>query len=841
VNRGSLKTDAMAGLTGALIVLPQGVAFATIAGLPPQYGLYAAMVPAVVAAMFGSSWHMVSGPTTAISIALFAALQDLAEPGTEQYIRLALTLTFLVGLYQWILGLARMGTLVNFISHTVIIGFTAGAAMLIAGSQISSFFGLSIPRGTPFIDIIKQFLAQVGDINPYVTAVAIATLVSGLLARRYIPKFPYMIVAMVVGSVVATLVNIRFGGEVETGINTVGALPTGLPPLSAPDFSLSALQQTALPALVITMLALTEAVSISRSIATRSEQLIDGNQEFVGQGLSNILGSFFSAYTVSGSFNRSGVNYEAGARTPLATVFASVLLVIILLFVAPLAVYLPTAAMAGILFLVAWGLIDFHHIKSIWQTSKPEAAILWVTLVGTLINLERGIFLGVLLSLIIYLYRTSRPEIETVVPAGEAQALHFEEPKGRPECPQIRFVRIHGALYFGAVDHIQRTLQQIDADNPKQKTAVIAAPAISFVDVAGAEMLAQESRRRRRLGGGLYFCELKDSVYKFLHQGEYLRDIGEGSIFPVRSDITSPLYWTLDPDVCRPCKARIFHECHGDKLPDGDRRLRLMFATDGTVFSHAPRDVSLALASQLGITLDVMTMATSASEEHRGHARLEETAEVARQQGVNIETLLYFGSDPAHEVANAVQAADIRLLVIGRRPPEGIADRMVGTHAAKIIDEAQSSVLVVPKNGRMWKQRILVGYDGNPSVVDATGMASTLARATGVPVTLGLVVKKGAPYEGALTDLVNEAAEAMRQEGAEVDVRVVDGVPAEALASLAREVSADLIILGKRHGGLYRLLPNSPTDRLIGASEWPVLIAKRSRVAHLATTIGRRL
>ncbi len=840
VNLSNLKTDAMAGFTGALIVFPQGVAFATIAGLPPQYGLYAAMVPAVVAALFGSSWHMVSGPTTAISIALFAALQDFAEPGTEQYIRLALTLTFLVGLYSLILGLARMGALVNFISHTVVIGFTAGAAMLIAGSQISSFFGVSIPRGTPFINIVEQFLGQLRDINPYVTAVGIVTLVSGVLARRFIPKFPYMIAAMVVGGVAAALVNHQFGGEAATGIMTVGAIPTGLPPLSTPDFSLLALQQTALPALVITMLALTEAVSISRAIATRSEQLIDGNQEFVGQGLSNILGSFFSSYASSGSFNRSGVNYEAGARTPLATVFAAAVLVVIVLFVAPLAVYLPTAAMAGILFLVAWGLIDFHHIKSIWQTSKPETAILWVTLVGTVINLERGIFLGMLLSLIIYLYRTSRPEIETVVPVGEPRLLHFEEPQGRPECPQIRFVRIHGAVYFGAVDHIQRTLQQIDADSSVQKTAVIAAPAISFVDVAGAEMLAQEARRRRRLGGGLYFWELKGSVYEFLHQGEYLRDIGEDSIFPVRSDMTSALYSTLDPDVCRPCQARIFHACHGDKLPDGNRRLRLMFATDGTVFSHAPRDVALALASRLKITLDVMTMAASTSEEHHGRARLDETAEIARQRGVEAETMLYFGSDPAREVAAAVQAADIRLLVIGRRPPEGLADRMVGTHAAKIIDETQSSVLVVPRDGRMWQRRILVGYDGNPSVADSLSMAGTLARATGVPVTLGLVTKKGAPPDDALLAQANEDAESLRREGVDAEARVVAGMPADALAALAREVGADLIILGKRHGGLYRLLPNSPTDRLIGASEWPVLIAKRTRVARLSTTMGRR-
>ncbi|NTV94603.1 MAG: sodium-independent anion transporter, partial [Thiobacillus sp.] len=193
----------MAGLTGAMIVLPQGVAFATIAGLPPQYGLYAAMVPAVIGALFGSSWHLVSGPTTAISIALFAALHNLAEPGSVEYIHLALTLTFLVGLYQLILGLARMGTLVNFISHTVVIGFTAGAAILIAASQVRNFFGIQIPRGTPFYETIHQLFVQFTAINPYVTGIAVLTLVVGVLARRYVRKVPYMIAAMVVGSLVA--------------------------------------------------------------------------------------------------------------------------------------------------------------------------------------------------------------------------------------------------------------------------------------------------------------------------------------------------------------------------------------------------------------------------------------------------------------------------------------------------------------------------------------------------------------------------------------------------------------------------------------------------------------
>jgi SulP family sulfate permease len=570
VNRATAKADLIAGITGAMIVLPQGVAFATIAGMPPEYGLYAAMVPAVIAALFGSSWHLVSGPTTAISIAVFAAMSPLADPGSPQFISMVLTLTFLTGLFQLILGLARMGVLVNFISHTVVIGFTAGAALLIAASQVKNFFGISIERGAHFHVVIEQLFLQFGNLNPYVTAVGAITLVTGMLAKKLIPKLPYMIVAMVAGSIVAYLINMEFGAAI-TQIKTVGALPANLPPLSLPDFSYSTLHKVVFPALVVTMLALTEAVSISRAIAVKSEQRIDGNQEFIGQGISNIVGSFFSSYASCGSFNRSGVNYAAGAQTPLATVFASIFLLLILLLVAPLASYLPTAAMAGILFLVAWGLIDFHHIVSIGKTSLAETVILWVTLLGTLINLEKGIFFGILLSLAIYLYRVSRPSIVPVVPAKEEGAYHFVSAYDHNECPQFRIMRINGSVFFGAVDHVQNSLVQIDEVNPQQKSVMINATGINFVDVAGAEMLAQEARRRRKLGGGLYLYRCKESVYKFLRKSDKLDDIGEGGFFPVMSNWMRPIYDTLDPEICRACKYRIFPECQ-THLPDGEPR-----------------------------------------------------------------------------------------------------------------------------------------------------------------------------------------------------------------------------------------------------------------------------
>ncbi|MDD5330965.1 MAG: SulP family inorganic anion transporter [Sulfuricella sp.] len=571
VGKETTRADLIAGLTGAIIVLPQGVAFATIAGLPPEYGLYAAMVPAIIGALFGSSWHLVSGPTTAISIVIFSSVSPLAEPGSAQFISLVLTLTFLTGVFQLIMGLARMGVLVNFISHTVVIGFTAGAAVLIAASQIKNFFGIDIPRGSHFYEIIHQLVLQIGDINVYVTAVAVATLAAGILVKKFFPKIPYMIAAMVIGSVLAAVLNRMFGNEV-TLIRTVGALPAHLPPFSMPDLSLATVKKMSSSALAITMLALTEAVSIARSVAVRSEQRIDGNQEFVGQGLSNICGSFFSGYASSGSFNRSGLNYAAGARTPLAAVFSALFLAATLLLVAPLAAYLPIPAMAAILFLVAWGLIDFHHIHSIFHTSRAETVVLFTTLLSTLfVELEFAIYVGVMLSLMLYLARTSQPAVVPVMPSGEEGSYHFEDAKGQAECPQFRMVRINGSIFFGAVDHVQRALQQIDEINPQQKSVLIVGSGINFVDVAGAEMLAQEAKRRKKMGGGLYFYRLKDSVYKFLKQGHYLKDIGEGGFFPAKSNVTGAVFNTLDPEICRNCPTRVFKECKF-ALPGGETR-----------------------------------------------------------------------------------------------------------------------------------------------------------------------------------------------------------------------------------------------------------------------------
>lgn len=571
VNRDTLRADLIAGAIGALVVLPQGVAFATLAGMPPEYGLYAAIVPAIIAALFGSSWHLISGPTNAISIIVFASISGLAEPGSREYIELVLTLTLLVGIFQLALGLVRMGVLVNFISHSVIIGFTAGAACLIFAAQVRNFSGVAIVRGSSFLETVEQFILQFNQINPFVTAVGVATLVAAIAARRWLPRVPYMIVAMLTGSAVAAGLNAYFGAP-NTGILTLDALPNALPQTSIPSFSPEAIRKTLPVSFAVTILALTEAVSIARAIALKSGQRIDGNQEFIGQGLSNVVGSFFSAYASSGSFNRSGLNYEAGARTPLAALAAAVILVPILAVIAPLAAYLPLAVMAAILFIVAIGLIDAVEIRTILRTSPRETAVLLITFFAALFaELEFAIYAGVIVSTMLYLTRTSHPLVLDVKPEPAGGSYTFTADSGMPDCPQLKMVRINGSLFFGAVDHVQRSLHEIDEHNPRQKHTLIVSGGINFIDMAGAVMLLHEARRRRRLGGGLYFYRMKDEVRQFLQRTGYTAEIGEENIFPVRAPLIGTIYRRLDSDICRDCKVRIFRECH-IALPNGEPR-----------------------------------------------------------------------------------------------------------------------------------------------------------------------------------------------------------------------------------------------------------------------------
>ncbi len=564
ITKESIKDDLMAGLTGAVIVLPQGVAFATIAGLPPEYGLYTAMITPIIAALFGSSFHLISGPTTAISIVVFSTVSHYAEPGTQEFVNIALTLTFLAGVYQLAFGLARLGSLVNFVSHTVVIGFTAGAAILIATSQIKHITGIAVPKGESFLHTWVKLFQGIDEFNIFLLSIGVITLVISLLSKKIFPKAPNLLIGMVIGSLLALFLN-----KFTDGIQLVGEIPAQLPPFSSPDFSPAAIKMLASDAFAIALLGLIEAVSISRAVATKSNQRINSNQEFIGQGLSNICGSFMSSYAGSGSFTRSGINYEAGAKTPLSAIFAAIALMGIILLIAPLTAYLPIAAMGGIILLVAYNLIDFHHIKRILTFSKSESAVLLTTFLATLfLELEFAIYLGVLLSLILFLAKTSTPEILTISVDEDNSERRLIETDQKPlrQCPQLKIIRINRSIYFGSINHIQNRIAEI-SDNEGIYNILIIATAINLIDLAGAEALIAENNRLKNMNGGLYFVNMKTSVYKFATESGIIQDIGPDHFFNHKRHAIAALYRNIknmDSNKCSACQTRLFKECRED-------------------------------------------------------------------------------------------------------------------------------------------------------------------------------------------------------------------------------------------------------------------------------------
>jgi len=560
VNASTLKADFLAGLTGAVIVLPQGVAFATIAGLPPEYGLYTAMVTPIIAALFGSSYHLISGPTTAISIVVFSAISNHAEPGSQEFITLALTLTFLAGVYQLGFGLARLGSLVNFVSHNVVAGFTAGAAILIATSQMKHVLGIHIPKGETFVHTWYDIITEFNQANPYLVLIAVATLITAILVKRFLPKWPNLLFGMIVGSIIAVFLQ-----KYTDNIQLVGEIPAQLPPLSMPDFSYASIRMLAPEAFAVALLGLIEAVSISRAVAAKSSQRINANQEFIGQGLSNMVGSFFSSYAGSGSFTRSGINYEAGAKTPMSAIFAAVSLMLIVLLIAPLTAYLPIAAMGGVILLVAYNLIDFHHIRKTFYYSKSETAILLTTFIATLtLELEFAIYAGVILSLVFFLSKTSTPRIPTlsidVDPEKGTRKLINISKKPIKQCPQLKIIRIDMSVYFGSINHIQKRIAKI-VEHERIYHILIVASGINFIDLAGAEGLVEENHQLKKKGGGLYFVGLKSTVYEFVAKTCFIKEIGPSHFFDSKSDAIHSIYLRLDRNICNECNSLIFEEC----------------------------------------------------------------------------------------------------------------------------------------------------------------------------------------------------------------------------------------------------------------------------------------
>ncbi|MFT4100761.1 MAG: SulP family inorganic anion transporter [Burkholderiaceae bacterium] len=564
VSRTSLRADLMAGLLGAVLVLPQGVAFATLAGLPPEYGIYTAVVPCVIAGLAGSSWHVMSGPSNANSLAMFAMLSPLALPGGLQYIELALAVTVLVGVLQFAVGVLRLGLLTHFISSSVLLGFTCGSALLIGLYALRDLFGLQLRQSGSALGLLARVAMHPTDIQWPALAVGLVTLGVSLAAKRLSPRSPHMLAGLLAGYGLAWYLNHQVLAE-GARVALVGRIPSALPNFDPPPIRWSSLPDLFGIAAALTIVALSQSISIAQAVAARSGQTIDANREFIGQGLSNIVGGFFSCYVSCGSMNRSMLNFEAGARTPLASVFSSILLLVLVWISAPLLGQIPLASIAAVLVLVAWGLLDLARLRRLAKISRLDFGIALGTLAATLLlRLEIAILLGTMVSLIVYLYQTARPALRPLVPDPDDPMRRFtplDEFDGpRPECPQLQLLRVEGAIYFGAVHYVTEQLRRYRTDS-EQIYLLAMTKSMNFIDVAAAEMWEKELAARRAVGGDIFFHRPRRQVLETWDRTGFRREKLPNHIFQTKHQALATIVPQLDPGICAGCQARIFSEC----------------------------------------------------------------------------------------------------------------------------------------------------------------------------------------------------------------------------------------------------------------------------------------
>jgi SulP family sulfate permease len=554
-----LRPDLIAGLTIAVILIPQAMAYALIAELPPQVGLYTGIVGSIVGALWGSTIQLQTGPSNAASLLVLSVLLPIASPDSPDYLVTAGLLALMVGIFRLLLGLARMGLLVNFVSDSVIIGFTAGAGMLILFNQMRHLLRLSIASAPSLPDTLAGLVSHLNETHPLSLLLGIATIAGILILKRTIPRLPGPLIAIVITGGAAAW----FGLD-QLGVRLVGQIPSGLPPITRPPvLNIDLIGSLSTGALAVAAIGLVEAMSIARTIASQTGQRINSNQEFVGQGLANIACSFTSGYPCSGSFARSAVCFESGARTPLANVFCGLFVLAVMLLLGSLAAYIPLPAMAGIVIVIAIGLVDRVEIVRIWRGARGDRVIMITTLLATLLlPLQFAVLSGILMSLAYYLLRTSTPQVRPVVPDEKFEFLVSPTPD-RPACPQLGVIEILGDLYFGAAHHVEEKILAERARYPGQRYLLLRMFVTQHIDISGVHILESILRTYRDDGGDVFISRYNRELREVLRDTGFLERLGEDHLLGRDMDAIGILFYhTLDPAICiYECPVRTFLEC----------------------------------------------------------------------------------------------------------------------------------------------------------------------------------------------------------------------------------------------------------------------------------------
>ncbi|MDW8317000.1 MAG: sulfate permease [Anaerolineae bacterium] len=562
-HRADLGADVVAGLTVAVVLIPQAIAYALIAELPAQTGLYTAILAAIVGALWGSSRHLHTGPTNAASLLVLSILLPIAAVGSPSYVAAAGLMAVMVGIFRLLMGLFGLGMLVNFVSDSVIVGFTAGAGVLIAAGQLRNLLGLAIPSNPELVATLQAVAVNLPQTHLPTLALGLATLALILLVRRVRPRWPSPLLAMIAaGAAVAVL------GLDQQGVSVIGQIPRSLPPFHLPPLlDIELIGQLSTGALAVSVIGLIEAMSIARSIASQTGQRLNSNQEFVGQGLANIACGLFSGFTCSGSFTRSAVNFEAGARSGVASVFSGLFVLVATLLLAPLAAYVPRTALAAVLLITAYNMVDRREMARIWRGARGDSMIMVVTILATLLlPLQFAVLIGVLMSLAYYIWRTSLPRVYSVVPDENFRHMTRQEDpatgKVRPACPQLGIVEIVGDLYFGATHNVEETLLAHQKRHPGQHYLMLRMQSVTQIDISGIHMLESTVKAYRERGGDVYIMRVQDTVLDFMRSTGFYDLLGADHFLKEDDALSHMFYRVLDPTVCiYECEVRVFKEC----------------------------------------------------------------------------------------------------------------------------------------------------------------------------------------------------------------------------------------------------------------------------------------
>jgi len=537
-----LRADIIAGLTVALVLIPQSMAYATLAGLPEVYGLYISFVPVFIAALWGSSRQLGTGPVAVVSTMtatiLTPVVLSMLEPGYTQqeylalFIPTAMFLSLLVGMFQFVLGLFRLGAIVNFLSHPVIVGFTNAAALFIGLTQISKIFGVELPgeANDHFMTVrIWGLIQNLHETHAVTLLMGIGAFSLLLGVNRFFPKYPSVLLAVVITILISYLIDYEaMGGKI------VGNIPEGLPGFVMPAFSAEALSEMFIGAVIISMVGFMEAISIAKAMAAKTKDRVDPNQELIGQGLANICGSFFQAYPASGSFSRSAVNLNAGAKTGFSSVVTAIIVVITLLFLTPLLYHLPKATLAAVVIMAVFSLINVKIIRHIWRTNKHDgiaAVITFIATIGSAPKLDHGIMIGAVLAIVLYLYRTMRPRVALLGRYKDGTLRDLEVHKDLPIDENIIAVRFDGSLYFANVSFFEDAMLKAVAEHPKAKYLLVVGDAINQLDASGEEVLRHLVERLSENQVTVVFSGLKRQILKVMRTTGLNNVIGEQHIF----------------------------------------------------------------------------------------------------------------------------------------------------------------------------------------------------------------------------------------------------------------------------------------------------------------------